>query len=214
MAASLCVLTPASRFMAKSWNTPQTLSTQDQQKLRQRYNSELERLLVALPDRFKPAIRLCLDGLDDVFSLLPIVLHHRDFRAPNILVDERSCHITAVVDWGEAEIGPFGFNLHFVEPFMARLHPEGGWKRFEDYPALHKTFWATFRDNFQGEWVEGIKKAIYTSTVLGLLLVKGFTTRLPTLPPPVPIQEDAANTWNMMFLDAFLVDPSTKLLEL
>jgi Ser/Thr protein kinase RdoA (MazF antagonist) len=82
----------------------------DRQNLCHKYKTESQLLLHLLPDRLNSIIQACLDQIDLIFTL-PMVLLHRDLRASNILVDEKSCHLTGVIDWAEAETCPFGQNL-------------------------------------------------------------------------------------------------------
>lgn len=81
--------------------------------------------------------------MDAIFSL-PMVLLHRDFGTYNLTVDEKSCRLLGIVDWVEAEIWPFGLNIHCPESFMESLHVRGGWVRYEDHDTLECEFWHTF----------------------------------------------------------------------
>lgn len=199
--------------MALSWKAPQEVSSEHREILRQRYTSELQLLLLSLPERFRPIIQTCLDDLDLVFSL-PMVLLHRDFGMSNILVEDKTCHLTGVIDWAEAEIRPFGQNLHSLEAFTGALHLQSGWRRYEDYKNLQRAFWETFSDEIGVQSFIKTKLAIESSRVIGLLLSRGYTKRLAKLASPTPIRDDDRGRYNMLYLDGFLIDPDTKFLEL
>lgn len=199
--------------MALSWKAPQNVSFQYRETLRYKYTSELQLLLSSLPERLHRVIQRCLDELDSVLSL-PMVLLHRDFGTSNILVDEKSCHLTGVIDWAEAEICPFGQNLHSLQAFTGALHLRNGWRRYEDYEALYELFWNTFRDEIGGKWSGGTRRAIQTSRIMGLLLSRGFTKRFANEAPPTPIRDDASGRYNMLYLDGFLINQATRLIEL
>ena len=51
---------------------------------------------------------------------------------------------------------------------------------------------------------------IKTARILGLLRSKGFTSRLRNKPEPVPIGDDEAGRYNMLYLNGLLLGPATK----
>lgn len=51
-----------------------------------------------------------------------------------------------VIDWAEAEVGPFGQNFYSLQALTGTLHLKTGWRRYEDYGALHEIFWRTLQD--------------------------------------------------------------------
>jgi hypothetical protein len=173
------------------------------------FEKELQILLVALPDRFHPVIRAALASLPSIFSL-PMVLVHKDFGTCNIMVDESSCHLVGVIDWAEAEIAPFGTNLHSLQNLMSKLHLKNGWIRYEDYDDLVRSFWETFSDEVGGLG-EDTTKAIKAARVVGLLRSRGFTSRLANMPEPVPIKDDDSGRYSIMILDGLLLNPATRL---
>ena len=126
------------------------------------------------------------------------------------MVEEESCHLVGVIDWAEAEIGPFGKNLHSLQGLMSRLHLKNGWIRYEDYGDLTRSFWETFSDEVGGLGEDTIK-AIKAAKVLGLLRSRGFTSRLANEPQPVPIKDDNDGRHSMMILDGLLLNPTTRL---
>ncbi|CAK7207610.1 hypothetical protein SEUCBS139899_010420 [Sporothrix eucalyptigena] len=132
------------KFFALSWKNPQNLDEAKKNDMRKRLKVELELLQRYLPKRFKPIVQRSLETLPDIFSTLPTVLSHQDFGACNVLVDSASCELMGVVDWAEAEIAPFGLNLHSYQRFLGAVNLRTGWSRYDDYAATEEAFWDTF----------------------------------------------------------------------
>lgn len=172
------------------------------------FETELQMLLVALPERFGMIIRATLAYLPRIFSL-PMALLHKDFGDCNIMVEEPSCRLMEVIDWAEAEIAPFGTNLHSLQDLMSKLHLKNGWIRYEDYEDLERSFWETLSDNMGGLG-EDTTKAIKAARVVGLLRSWGSTNRLANQPKPVPIKDDDGGRYGMMILDGLLLNPNTR----
>lgn len=196
------------RFFALAWNSPQQVDQAFQNSIAETYEDDLKTLLVALPERFQPVIRATLASLPEILSL-PMVFLHKDFGDCNIIVDETSCHLVGVIDWAEAEIAPFGTNLHSIQGLMSKLHLKHGWIRHEDYDDLARSFWTTFSDEIGG-LDEDTASAIEAARILGLLRSRGFTCRLANEPKPQPIQDNEDGAYNMMVLDGLLLKPSTR----
>ncbi|RDW70673.1 uncharacterized protein DSM5745_08184 [Aspergillus mulundensis] len=200
------------RFFALSWNSPQTVNQTYRDELYHQYEKELGLLLISLPPRFRPLIRGSLDALPGIFSL-PMALLHKDFGVCNIMVDETSCNLAGVIDWAEAEIAPFGLNLHSHQRLISKVHLKSGWIRYDDYVILEEIFWATLRKEAGGLDDETIR-VVKLARVTGLLLSRGFTSRLANQPVPVPIQDDENGAYNMRDLDGLLINPDTRFTEL
>jgi len=196
------------RFMALSWNRPQPATPDYRSSLRQAYLRDLQLLHTALPPQFQPIVQTCIDSLDSIMAL-PLVLLHKDFGSFNIMVDEDTFHLVGVIDWAEAEVCPFGLNLHSLQELTGKLHMRNGWTRYIDYDALQDIFWRTFEEEVGGlsheKW-----RAAKMARVLGLLLSSGFTCRLANEPVPVPIGDDEQGRYNLLSLDGFLINPETK----
>ncbi|KAI1382154.1 hypothetical protein F4677DRAFT_17020 [Hypoxylon crocopeplum] len=206
------LLADVARFFALSWKTPQAVTLGYLEDLGRRYTEELRLLLSALPIRFHSIIQKCINSMDAILSL-PIVLLHRDFGTCNLMVDKISCHLVGVIDWAEADICPFGLNLHSVQGLMAKLHLRDGWTRYEDYAILEDAFWKTFEQEVGGI-TEDRLESIKLARITGLLLSRGFTSRLANEPRPVPIGNNERGHYNMMFLDGFLINPATRFEDL
>jgi hypothetical protein len=194
--------------MALSWNTPQPVSPEYRSGLEQTYLTDLRLLHAALPSRFQPIVQTCIDSMHDILSL-PMVLLHGDLRYSNIIVDEASCHLVGVIDWAEAEICPFGLNLNSLQSLTGKLHLRNGWTRYEDYDALQVIFWDRFKREVGGLSNDKLR-TIKLARALGVLLSRGFTSRLANEADPVPIGDDEIGRYNLLSLDGFLIDPQTK----
>ena len=140
---------------------------------------------------------------------LPAVLLHKDFGTSNIIVSEPSCHLVGVVDWAEAAIGPFGTNLHSLLPLYGKVMLQRGIALFDDHASLQETFWGVFLSEVRGLGEKEVA-AIKAARILGLLCSKGFSSRLGNKPEPVPIGDDEAGRYNMLYLDGLLLDPATR----
>jgi hypothetical protein len=65
--------------------------------------------------------QVCARSTKPTAATTSLLLHH-GLGASNVLVDEKSCHLTSVIDWAEAETCPLGQNLHFLEAFTGMMH--------------------------------------------------------------------------------------------
>lgn len=142
-----------------------------------------------------------------------MVLLHNDFGSFNMLVDEKSCNLLGVIDWGEAEIAPFGINLYAHDRLISNIHLKHGWSRYDDYRLLDEIFWSTFSQEtgVDNETIKTIKAA----RIAGVLLWLGFTSRLPNEPKPVPISDnDESGAYGMRDLDGLLINPATRFTDL
>lgn len=200
------------RFFALSWKAPQDVNQSYRDSLHHQYKTDLELLLLSLPERFRPLIQDSLNSLPAILSL-PMVLLHRDFGVCNIIVNETSCNLVGVVDWAEAEIAPFGLNLHSHQRLISKVHLKTGWVRYDDYVMLEDIFWSTFSQEAGGLDSETIM-VIKAARIVGLLLSRGFTSRLANAPEPVPIRDDENGAYNMRDLDGLLINPATRFIDL
>jgi hypothetical protein len=118
-----------------------------------------------------------------------MVLIHRDFGVCNVIVNEMTCNLVGVVDWAEAEIAPFGLNLYSHYRLISEINLKNSWSRYDDYVTLEVIFWSTFIKDTGGLSSDTIR-AIKAARNVGLLLSRGFTSRLVNIPEPVPIQDN------------------------
>ncbi|KAJ5229329.1 hypothetical protein N7489_010037 [Penicillium chrysogenum] len=183
----------------------------DREAMFRRYEKDLRQLLAALPSRFRPVIQQSIDSLPAIFSL-PMVLVHKDFGVNNVMVDAVDNHLVGVIDWAEAEIGPFGTNLHSLQQFMSKYRLRVGWIRHANYKTLDRIFWdalSTSAGGLDPKTIQTIKAA----RIVGLLRSRGFTSRLTNKPEPEPIRDDESGAYQMLGLDGLLINPATKLVD-
>ncbi|EQL33190.1 hypothetical protein BDFG_04636 [Blastomyces dermatitidis ATCC 26199] len=205
------LVTDIAKFFARSWNAPQDVEQKYRDCLSHQYETELQLLFASLPSRFHLFIQETLNLLPAILSL-PMVLLHKDFGVSNILVDETTCNLVGVVDWAEAEVAPFGLDLHSHELLISKVHLKSGLIRYDDYGTLEELFWSTFKQEAGGLSNESIR-IIKLARRMGLLLSYGFTGRFANMPKPVPIQDDENGAYNMRLLDGLLINP-TRFMEL
>ena len=129
------------------------------------------------------------------------------------MVNEKSCNLVGVIDWAEAEVAPFGLNLHSHQRLISKVHLKNGWVRYDDYTILEEIFWNTFSEE-AGGLSNKIIGDIKSAKIVGLLLSRGFTGRLANMPEPVPIRDDESGAYNMRDLDGLLINPATRFTEL
>ncbi|UKZ68213.1 uncharacterized protein TrAtP1_009248 [Trichoderma atroviride] len=196
------------KFFALSWNAPQQVDPVYRDQLQKTYTTELTMLQTALPDLFQPIIKECIESIDNIFSL-PMVLLHQDFSSCNIMVDEKTCHLTGVIDWAEAEVAPFGLNLYTVQGLAGHFHLRDGWSRYDDFDHLQSVFWSTFHEEV-GDLSEETLCTIKLARTTGLLLSRGFTNRLANQHKHVPIGNDEQGRYNRLFLDGLLISADTR----
>ncbi|KAJ6179632.1 hypothetical protein N7519_010093 [Penicillium mononematosum] len=198
-------------FLGLAWKNPQDANPSDREAMFRRYEKDLRQLLAALPSRFLPVIQQSIDSLPAIFSL-PMVLVHKDFGVNNVMVDADDNHLVGVIDWAEAEIGPFGTNLHSLQQFMSKYRLRVGWIRHANYETLDGIFWdalSTSAGGLDPKTIQTIKAA----RIVGLLRSRGFTSRLANKPEPEPIRDDESGAYEMLGLDGLLINPATKLVD-
>lgn len=128
------------------------------------------------------------------------------------MVDADNNHLVGVIDWAEAEIGPFGTNLHSLQQFMSKYRLGVGWIRYGNYDTLDRTFWDTLSEGAGGLGQETIR-TITSARIVGLLLSHGFTSRLANMPEPEPIRDDESGAYEILGLDGLLIVPATELVD-
>lgn len=115
----------------------------------------------------------CLFGSDFRWALC-----HGDINEMNLLVDEKTRHLTGVVDWAEASAQPFGLSLWGLETLLG-YSDRDGWHYYSSSNALEGTFWTAFEDETNdisedNGISEDDKKIIDISRRVGMLLRYGF----------------------------------------
>lgn len=160
------------------------------------YRTRLETLSNSLPVRFQENLRVVRDGLSLLFtSSYPWTLNDGDFSGMNVFVDPSTSHITGIIDWPEATVGPFGLSLWGVENFLSIMNATG-WHYYCNSQALRARFWQTFEGNV-GELVPDEMHGIRIARMLGLFLRWGFDWGRGG---QEVVKEDDTSFW---YLDAF-----------
>jgi Ser/Thr protein kinase RdoA (MazF antagonist) len=98
---------------------------------------DLTRLSENHPDRFLSTLNVVLQGLPRIFTL-PIVITHGDLNDTNILVDDAGC-ITAIIDWAESRVLPFGMSLWALENVLGYMDGTG-WQYHDNAEELRDEF--------------------------------------------------------------------------
>lgn len=100
-----------------------------------------------------------------------MVVNHWDLLENNIHVDIQTGHLTGIVDWGDAEVGPFALQLWGLENIIGirtttrtRFHPQ--------HVQLRRLFWQKFYEEIGGV-AEDVKEAIHTARMIGIFLANG-----------------------------------------
>lgn len=127
----------------------------------------------------------------------------------NVMVDADNNHLVGIIDWAEAEISPFGTNLHSLQQFMSKYHLGVGWVRHGNYDTLNNNFWNILSAGIgvlEAETIQTIKSAM----IVDLLLSHGFTSRLANMPKPEPIRDDESGANKLLGLDGLIIVPATK----
>ena len=57
-------------------------------------------------------------------------------------------------------------------------------------------------------------RAIKVARIVGLLLCRGFTSRLANMPELVPVRDDESGAYNMRDLDRLLINPAPRFTDL
>lgn len=100
-----------------------------------------------------------------------MVVNHWDLLENNIHVDVQTGHLTGIVDWRDAEVGPFAMQLWGLENIIGirtinsmRFHPQ--------HVQLRRLFWQKLYEEI-GAVSEDTKNAIHTARMIGIFLANG-----------------------------------------
>ncbi|KND87262.1 hypothetical protein TOPH_08110 [Tolypocladium ophioglossoides CBS 100239] len=111
----------------------------------QLYNAikKLDTLRSNVPAHLQPKLAEVYDRVPVIFGRQHAqVLNHADLQEPNIHVDITSGAMVGVVDWDDAEIGPFGTALSWFEPLLFAITADG--ERY--WHPLHRCLRQVFYD--------------------------------------------------------------------
>ncbi|KAM5457696.1 hypothetical protein McanCB56680_006060 [Microsporum canis] len=109
-------------------------------QLQNEYDRKLEQLAKSMPPYLTEAIVFCRTQLGVLFgSDFRWALCHGDINEMNLLVDEKTRHLTGVVDWAEASVQPCGLSLWGLETLLG-YSDRDGWHYYSSSNALEATF--------------------------------------------------------------------------
>ncbi|KAL8354429.1 hypothetical protein RB601_004025 [Gaeumannomyces tritici] len=154
------------RFFADSWSAPQKVSPAVADGVHQKLELDLDRLDKAFPDRFSITLNQVRDSFTRLFSL-PWVITHVDLNETNILVDDTGA-ITAIIDWADAEMLPFGMSLWGLENILGYMDGTG-WHYHGNAQELRDEFWRVFKASVGGVGEEAMA-AIRIARMVGLFM--------------------------------------------
>ncbi|KAL8354431.1 hypothetical protein RB601_004025 [Gaeumannomyces tritici] len=106
------------------------------------------------------------DSFTRLFSL-PWVITHVDLNETNILVDDTGA-ITAIIDWADAEMLPFGMSLWGLENILGYMDGTG-WHYHGNAQELRDEFWRVFKASVGGVGEEAMA-AIRIARMVGLFM--------------------------------------------
>ncbi|KAJ5992630.1 Protein kinase-like protein [Penicillium sp. IBT 35674x] len=163
----------ARRFVASAWhNRPASILAINSSLIQNDYMSRLERISNELPVSFSPLLDKLKFQLPFLFTDdYPMVINHWGLLENSIHVDIQTGHLTGIVDWRDAEVGPFALQLWGLENIIGRRTTT--WMRFHSqHVQLRRSFWQNFYEEI-GAVSEGVKAAIYTARMIGIFLANG-----------------------------------------
>lgn len=154
-----------------------------------------------MPPRFQENLSRVRQGLPSLFSgSYPLTLNHGDLNGLNVFVDPNTGHITGIIDWPEATIGPFGMSLWGLENFLGFMDAKG-WHYYPNSDLLRDLFWQTF-EFATGELSPEEKEVIQIARMAGLFLQYGFAWEKGGREPVDP------RSVSFLYLDAFCASSS------
>ncbi|KAJ5536551.1 Protein kinase-like protein [Penicillium frequentans] len=99
-------------FFASAWhNRPASILAFNSPLIQNDYLSRLEQISNQLPVSFSPLLDKLKSQLPSLFTDdYPMVINHWDLLENNIHVDIQTGHLTGIVDWRDAEVGPIHYS--------------------------------------------------------------------------------------------------------
>jgi hypothetical protein len=141
--------------------------------LQDEYVVLLDKLSLTLPESLHSTIDMVRQNLHLLFRPnFPAAIQHGDILENNIHVEEETGRITAVVDWQDAFVAPFGLSLGGVEIFLG-IQTDTDWHFHPSHGELRQLFWDTFYGEV-GYVSELDKHCIKMARLMSLLEIYGF----------------------------------------
>jgi Ser/Thr protein kinase RdoA (MazF antagonist) len=142
------------------------------------YLSCLERISNGLPVSFRPLLDKLKRQLPSlVTDDYPMVINHWDLLENNIHVDAQAGHLTGIVDWRDAEVGPFAMQLWGQENILG-IPTSTGMRFHLQHVQLRRLFWQKFYEEI-GDVSEDVRDAIQTARMVGIFWANGDITNFP-----------------------------------
>ena len=142
------------------------------------YLSRLERISNGLPVSFRPLLDKLKSQLPSLFTAdYPMVINHWDLLENNIHVDVQTGHLTGIVDWRDAKVGPFATQLWGLENILG-IRTSTGMHFHAQHVQLRRLFWQTLYEEI-GDVFENVRDAIQTARMVGIFLANGDFANFP-----------------------------------
>lgn len=140
-------------------------------------SQQLKTLANALPENFRPKLNEVCNQLPLVFDPdYPQVLNHADLLEMNIHVNPSTGAITGIVDWHDANVGPFVLLFWGLESLLGTLGSDG-WHFHARHFDLRKTCWNTLYSNMV--ITESQKQAVKVGVIVGIFQAYGLRKGAP-----------------------------------
>ncbi|KAK8076295.1 hypothetical protein PG994_003567 [Apiospora phragmitis] len=123
----------------------------------------------------------------------PQVLSHMDLSETNVLVDEESFDISGVIDWSQASVQPFGFELWALRRMLGVMSGPG-WHDYSSRGVSESAFWDEFwhatgiNDDKQRNYIQ--RQSLLASK-LGVVMDFAFSRTLDGRPLDVVMDKPA-----------------------
>ena len=86
---------------------------------------KLKEPTTTLPSRFHGLLEHLVQNPDLLYTDYPHVLMHNDLSTINVLVSPESSAVTAILDWENASVEPFGMALYTLADIGGNMNGEG-----------------------------------------------------------------------------------------
>ncbi|KAJ5524615.1 Protein kinase-like protein [Penicillium frequentans] len=160
-------------FFASAWNNRlASILAFNSSLIQNDYLSRLERISNKLPVSFSPLLDKLKSQLPSLFpDDYPMVIIYWDLVENIIHVDIQTGHLTGIVDWRDAEVGPFALQLWGLENIIG-IRTTTGMCFHPQHIQLCRLFWQNIYEEI-GDVSKGVKEAIHTARMIGIFLANG-----------------------------------------
>jgi hypothetical protein len=131
--------------------------------------ARFQKIRLKLPPFAQGPLRDVTQQLDNLFvEWYPMVINHGGIVDDNIHITEGYGGITGIVDWREAQIGPFGLHFWGLETIFG--HPRlCGLDFHPKQKELRRLFWSTLEDIIGSEF-KRFQKTVRLARKIGIFL--------------------------------------------